>query len=292
MTSFLWTHLKLKHLIALFAVVLFVSGKSPVKDSDPPKIQWKTLDAGLEFAELNGPHTSKFSDSKVSVLKINPKYFDFKLVLAKEFDSTQKTIKQWCDTMKLTAGINAGMYSLKDHKSATGFMQNYNHFNNPAFKGGFNAMAVFNPKSDSLPAFQIIDMVEQDWQSISKHYNSCFTSIRMIDNERNGIYWKKKPILKCSMTVLALDKAGNVLFLFCRSPYNANEIINFMLKPELNIQTAMYLEGGPEASLYVKTQDSEIMKFGSYVSYSCPNDDNIKIRTLPNVLGIRKKNKN
>ncbi len=289
MMSYLRTKEIVKYGITLLVLLVFFSGKSPLKNDDPPLIQWKTLLAGLDFTEISGPHVSKFADSKVSILKINPKYFDFNLVLAKEFDSNQRTLKKWCDTTNLIAGINAGMYSLKDHKSATGFMQNYKHINNPVLKDGFNAMAVFNRKTDSVPAFQIIDMVNQDWKSIVKHYNSCFQSIRLIDNNRQPIFWKKKPILKCSMTLLAMDKSGNVLFLFSRSPYNANEMINFMLKPSLNIQTAMYLEGGPEASLYVKTQETEMIKFGSYVSYSNPNDDNVEIRTMPNILGIRKK---
>jgi hypothetical protein len=135
-------------------------------------------------------------------------------------------------------------------------------------------------------------MVNQDWKTIKEDYYSCFQSIRMIDNLHQGIFWKKKPLLSCSMSVLAMDKSGNVLFLFSRSPYNANEYINFMLSSPLNIQTAMYLEGGPEASLYVKSDTTEIIKFGSYVSYSCPNDDNLELRKMPNILGIEKKIQN
>ncbi|HQI71256.1 MAG TPA: hypothetical protein PLT47_10930 [Bacteroidales bacterium] len=62
-----------------------------------------------------------------------------------------------------------------------------------------------------------------------------------------------------------------------------------MLAPGLQIQTAMYLEGGPESTLYVKTKKTEIEKFGSYVSYSKPDDTNTEVRKMPNVLGIRKK---
>jgi hypothetical protein len=276
-------------LLAAGGQILLVSSVSRVNITNPILIEWKQITTGLYYAEIPGPYTSKFSDSKVSILKIDPAYYDFVLANATQFDSTQKTIKDWCDTLKLNAAINAGMYSLKDHVSATGYMKTYEHTNNPVFKEGFNALAVFNPKIPSQPSFRIIDMVNQDWRSIKEGYNSCFQSIRMIDNRQKGIYWKKKPLLRCSMSVLAMDKEGKVLFLFSRSPYNANEYIDFMLKSPLHIQTAMYLEGGPEASLYMKTDSLEIIKFGSYVSFSCPNDDNMELRKMPNILGIRKK---
>jgi hypothetical protein len=189
----------------------------------------------------------------------------------------------------LTGAVNAGMYSLKDHISGVGYMQHYDHVNNAVVKENFNAMAVLNPKEEALPAFQIIDMKNQEWQSVSQNYNSRFQSIRMIDNTGKAIWWKDKPVLRCSMTILAMDRSGNVLFLFARSPYSANEFINFMLNSGLNIQTAMYLEGGPEASIYAKTADTEILKFGSYVSGSNTNDTNTVLRKMPNVLGFRKK---
>lgn len=282
----------LRNLFMIGVGIMFFSGIRPVNIVVSDSVEWKHLADGLDYAEIAGPHVSKISDSKVSILKINPGYYEFTLVVSTQFDSIQKTIKHWCDTMNLTAAINAGMYSLKDHISGSGFMQTYGHINNPVLKVGFNALAVFNPKNKEVPAFQIVDMVNQDWKKIKNDYNSCFQSIRMIDNLHHGIYWQKKPLLRCSMSVLATDIKGNVLFIFSRSPYNANEYIDFMLKSPLNIQTAMYLEGGPEASLYVKADTTEIIKFGSYVSYSCPNDDNKELRRMPNVLGIKKKIKN
>jgi hypothetical protein len=278
-----------KNLLCILVLVLFFSGKNPEKTTPSEDIAWNKLEEGLFYTEMTGPFTSKFSDSKVSILKIDPAFFDFELVASTESDSILRTIKDWCDAKNLYGGINAGMYSLKDHISGVGIMHHYDHINNAVVKENFNALAVFNPKNKSLPALQIVDMTNQDWKNILKNYHSCFQSIRMIDNEGKAVYWNKKPVLRCSMTVLAVDKSGNTLFLFARSPYSANEFINFMLKSGLQIQTAMYLEGGPEASLYVKTTKTEIVKFGSYVSRSKPDDTNIELRKMPNVLGIRKK---
>lgn len=252
-------------------------------------IIWEELEPGLSYSENKGPYISKFSDSKVCILKVDPTFFNFELVLSTESDSILRTIKEWCEIKNLTAAFNAGMYSLKDHISGSGFTQNFNHINNKKVNESFNALAVFNPKDKSLPAFQIVDIINQDWKSILNNYNSCFQSIRMIDNNGKAIYWKHKPVLRCSMCILATDKSGNVLFIFTRSPYSVNEMINFLLNSELMIRTAMYIEGGPEASLYIKTNDKEIIKFGSYVSNACPNDNNTELRKMPNIIGLRKK---
>ncbi|MEI6123176.1 MAG: phosphodiester glycosidase family protein [Bacteroidota bacterium] len=279
----------LRLLAACFVLVLIFSEKIQSKNALPIAIEWKYLDNGLSVTEINGPYISKYSDSKVTVLKIDPNFFDIEMIVATETDSILRTIKEWCKIKELTGAVNAGMYSLKDHISSLGFMQNNSHVTNPNIKNNFNALAVFNPKDPTLSSFQIIDMVNQDWKPILQNYSSCFQSIRMIDDSGKAIYWSHKPILSCSMSVLAKDKSGNILFLFTRSPYNANEFIDFMLTSGLNIQTAMYLEGGPEASLYVQTDANEITKFGSYVSFSNPDDDNLELRKMPNILGFRKK---
>jgi len=279
----------IQRIVPVFLFVLLISSYIKPSNNSSGIINWEQLDEGLFFAEITGPHISKFADSKISLLKISPVYFNFELVTSSESDSTLRTTRDWCELKKLAGGINAGMYSLKDHISGIGYMQNYTHINNPVIKENLNALLVFNPKNKSLAPVQIVDMKNQDWKSVLNNYNSCFQSIRMIDNNGEPVYWNKKPELKCSMSLLALDKSGNVLFIFTRSPYSANEMINFMKKPELHIQSAMYLEGGPEATLYVKTSNAEIIKFGSYVSYSKPDDTNAEERKMPNIIGFSKK---
>jgi hypothetical protein len=55
------------------------------------------------------------------------------------------------------------------------------------------------------------------------------------------------------------------------------------------LRNAIYLEGGPETSLYIKVGDTVIEKIGSYVSQTYPNDDNVEFWELPNVIGLKLK---
>lgn len=48
------------------------------------KIAWQKIDDGLLFAEVVVPVKSDYGDSKITILKIDPAYFEFRLISAKE----------------------------------------------------------------------------------------------------------------------------------------------------------------------------------------------------------------
>jgi len=252
-------------------------------------IFWQKLDLGLHFADIKAPLKSIVGDSKISILKIDPYSYNFELITASEFDSIPKTAKNWAINQHLTAVINAGMYRLGNHLTATGYLKNFDHENNPTIRQDYRAMASFNKKDTNCQDFAIIDMEHQNWDSLKIHYQSFAQAIRMIDFYGKPLYWKVKPKMKSSMCVLAIDKQKNVLFIFTRSPYTVNQFINMLLAMPLNIHNAMYLEGGPEASLYIATKDTVIEKFGSYVSQTFSHNKNDHFWAIPNVIGIRKK---
>ncbi|MCX6230219.1 MAG: phosphodiester glycosidase family protein [Bacteroidetes bacterium] len=276
----------------ILIILLILSNQFSLIAKIPPKlkkIEWKLLEKGLYLAEVKAPRITKISDSKVTILKIDPKFFSFHLISASEHDSMQRTVKEWSEMNGLIAAINAGMYGGKSHISNVGFMKNHNHVNNPELKPGFLAVAAFNPVDSTLPPFKIIDLQNESWETYKDKYNSFSQSMRMIDNQRKPLEWIQKRKMRSSMVVLATDKKGNVLFIFTRSPYTPNEFIKIMLKMPVDIQSAMYLEGGPESSLYVNDAGVVVEKIGSYVSRTFAHDRNMEFRKMPNVIGIKRK---
>ena len=99
--------------------------------------------------------------------------------------------------------------------------------------------------------------------------------------------WDKRPGQSCSMVTGATDITGNIYFIFTRSPYTHQKMIDFLIQLIPDIRTTVYLEGGPEASLYVQTNDTIISKIGSYVSKTYANDNNDHFWKIPNVIGIQ-----
>jgi len=285
----------IKNIIILILVTVSVLAsnkkhhKTYVKPNYEKKIIWNEIERGLFYTEINAPIKSKVNDSKISVLRIDPKFYSFELLTATEHDSLRRTAEQWSNDFNLVAVINAGMFNLSDHFTGTGYLKNFSHVNNGKIRENFRAMAMFNPKSSKYPAMSIVDMELENWQTILENYNSAFQCIRMIDCNQKKVLWKPRRPISSSMCVLGTDKKGNILFVFCRSPYTANTMSDFILGLPLNVYSVMYLEGGPESSLFVNAGDTIIEKVGSWVSPGYANDDNNYFWELPNVIGVKRK---
>lgn len=251
-------------------------------------IKWKEIDNGLLYAEISSPVKSSHGDSKISVLKIDPKQYNLKMVCASEEKTINKAIDQWSKAKNLLAAVNAGMYKLDgDYTQCTGYLQNYNHINNGVLNRTYNAVAAFSPKSDTVPPFKIIDLRCESWDQWKNAYNCYSQGIRMIDcNQTNRWSVQAK---KWSMVTFAVDKAGNALFIFTRSPYRVHDFINILLGLDLDIYNMMYLEGGPEASFYLNHKGTKVEKYGSYETGFWENDNNAKFWEIPNVIGVVKK---
>jgi len=253
------------------------------------EIPWKSLMNGLQYAELDAPEKSVVNDSKLTILKVDVQKFDFGFLTASEHGNQPRTAPDWASAFDQNIIINAGMYKYNKTQSNKGYMKNYNHLNNPVRNNYYNALLAMHPKDPKKPAFEIIDTYQKDWEKIKNQYHSVCQGMRMINDQGEGMAFTKRPDQSCSMILAATDTEQNLYFIFTRSPYTHLNMIRFLQGLPLNIRTTVYLEGGPETSLYVNTGDTVIAKYGSYVSNTCDNDDNDHFRKMPNVIAIRKK---
>jgi hypothetical protein len=250
---------------------------------------WVELENGLQFCEIDAPEKSNINDSKLTILKIDPSEFEFQLLTSTEFGSEARTAPCWAEEFGMEIIVNTGMYGPAKDLPNKGFLKNFDHINNPRMSGYYNAMMVLHPKDTTKLPFEIIDMTCNTWDSFKDSYRSFCQGMRMLDCDGCPMAWDKKPGQSCSMVVTATDIEKNIYFIFTRSPYTHQTMIRFLMELPFNLRQTVYLEGGPEASLYVKTEKGTITKFGSYISKSWENDENDHFWEIPNVIGIRKK---
>lgn len=253
------------------------------------EISWKNLMDGLKYAELETPEKSVVNDSKISILKVDSRKFDFEFLTASEHGLQMRTAPDWAKEFDKNVIINAGMYSYNKTHSNKGYMKNYNHLNNPNKSTYYNAILAMHPKDPNKPPFEVLDIYKQDWEKVRHQYHSLCQGMRMINGEGEGMAFTKRPGQSCSMILTATDVQGNLYIIFTRSPYTHRTMIEYLQGLPINIRTTVYLEGGPETSFYVNTGDTVIAKYGSYVSNSCNNDDNDHFRKIPNVIALSKK---
>jgi len=268
-------------LICIIQCVCYTIVSGQTKD-----ITWKELEPGLFFARIDAPVKSHVGDSRITILKIDPDYFNFKLVSAKEKPEKNKTAEEWAKSEGLVAVVNAGMYRISDFKTNVSYMKNYDFINNGSLSHD-NSMLAFNRKTETVPKIQIIDLRYEDWEEWKYLYNSYIQGIRMIDCKQTN-RWSQQD-KRFSMVCIAMDKKGKVLFIFTRSPYSVHDFINMLLSLPLEIYNAQYLEGGPEASLYINTGSFEWKQFGSFETGFVEHDKNDIFWAIPNVIGITTK---
>ena len=237
---------------------------------------------GLDYIEVSAYKESVIGDGILSILKLNPKYFDFQLI-CKSQTKVLKSATQLIDSLNGNIIFNAGMYNLQDETSHQFFMKNFEHMNNPILSSNVNGIIAFNPSKDSIPKLQLFDLTMDNWDDIKKSYQSLIQGYRMIDCNGEPVFWNNR-FQSCSMSVLAQDKENNVYFIFSRSPFTQNQMIENLLNLPFKLLNAIYLEGGSRANFILSSKQYDIRKVGSYVSTYNPNDKNKKFFPVPNFI--------
>ena len=249
-------------------------------------LKWKMIDNGLYIGEFESSQKSIVGDSKITIIKINPHFFSFKLLCAGELNHSNLTAKEWCQKYNLIGAINAGMFKM-DHISNVGYMKNYNYLNNPTVNSTYFSVAAFNPIDSTLTTrFHIFDIDNSDIKYLINNFNIVIQNLRLIKRPSLSRWSQQRK--KWSEAALGQDKRGNALFIFSRSPYSMHDLIIILKELPIEIDCAQHLEGGPEASLFLSYKNFTIEKFGSYESDFSENDDNNSYWPIPNIIGFQK----
>ncbi len=266
--------------LAFVVILIFVLCISPT-----PALAWRQLGEGLWLGEFDLSDNLGVSDSKVVVLKLDPKTYALKLLSASEQNNESMTGEEWADKFGLVAVINASMYQV-NHLTSTGYMRNFTHANNPKINSKFGAFLAFNPVDDSVPQVQIIDKHYQDWRKLIRKYHTIIQNYRMLSIKQENLWPKTDK--QYSVACVAIDTDRNILFIHSGGAFSVHYFNDILLKLPINIYNAMFVEGGSESFLYVKSEKFIGRWLGSdnnWTRYDFTRD----LLPVPNVIGIIKR---
>ena len=184
---------------------------------------------------------------------------------------------EWQREHDLVAVINAGMFHesgepvglvISDAKSRG--------VDNEEFGGYF----AWDPAKGS-PAVTVIgrgcpNATERD------NYRSLVQSYRLLDCNGGAIRWQDPK--QYSAAAIGVDRAGNIVFIHTRAGFTMRELSTALAAHDL--AGAIFLEGGPEASLVVHGATASLERVGSYETGFVENDDNTAFWSLPNVIAL------
>lgn len=242
--------------------------------------QWLPLEPGLDFGEFR----LEGAEFRLTALRIEPERFDFLLCASSADGQGPRALDAWARERDLVAAINASMY-LPDGATSTGYMRGAGHINNPRLVERFGAFFVAGPDSDGLPAAAIVDRDAPDWKERIAHYDLVIQNYRMINADRRILWSPGGPLY--SISAVAQDGAGRILFLHSRTPVEAYAFAQQLLHLPLDVRTVMYVEGGAQAGLLVRSHSLR-RELGGVHAPSLLVTGNLKA-LLPNVLGVRRK---
>lgn len=267
-------------MIGLFLTIFCTRAQGSTATADAV---WTELEPGLWLAELEAPRKSSLGDSTIRALRIDPERFELRLLNASaEAEGRPKTAKEWCEEHGLVAAINASMYQ-QDHRTSVSLMTTREHVNNARLSKD-NAVLAFDRLDASVPRVQILDRKLQDFEGLRSRYGTLVQSIRMVTLEGRNV-WQQQP-KRWSIATIGMDRQGRVLFLHSRSPYSVHDFIDLILELPIELKNAMYVEGGPEAQLFVASGEHTVELIGSFETGFYETDDNLVAWPVPNVVGV------
>ena len=244
---------------------------------------WQKLAEGFELGIFDSPQHAEIGDSKIRILRIDPARYELKLLNASVSKKGQSlSARQWCRQNGLVAAINASMFQA-DYKTSVSFMRTRTHVNNPRISKDMTILA-FDRLGSGIPEVKIIDRQCEDFRIWKHKYGTLIQSIRMISCKGKNV-WRQQP-KKYSTVAIAMDKAERVLFIHVGSPYSTHDLIDILQSLPLQIDRAMYTEGGPQAQLYIKSGDQEHEFIGHSEINLGANANSLFSWPIPNAVGV------
>lgn len=259
-----------------------VSVQTATADASKTRISsWQNLADGIDFGRFPVPGGN---DKELWIVRIDAKLRPLKSLSASNLGHDALTAEQWATKHHLCVVINAGMFET-DHVSHIGYWKSSGNILRSDNRKDYSSIAVFTPLDASAPAFRIFD---GDLSDIEKNvipaYQNVIQNLRLIKRPGENRWTQQDKAW--SEAALGEDDVGRALLIFCPVGLTMHDFNEHLLKLPIHLVAAQHLEGGPEASLYVKIGDFEIRGIGSYETGFNENDDNHQFWPIPNVIGI------
>jgi uncharacterized protein YigE (DUF2233 family) len=191
----------------------------------------------------------------------------------------------WLRSLPAEAVTNAGMFH--DDGSPVGLVVDHGQQRGKD-NAKFSGFLAWDPVNTADASVVVVgrDCSGFDLATLRTKYRSLLQSYRLLDCNGHAIAWKDAK--HYSAAAIGVDTKGRVVMMHSRAAFTMSELATAVASHDL--QGAIFLEGGPEASLAVRRQSGELLKLiGSYETGFVENDNNHEMWALPNVIALRRK---
>lgn len=204
-------------------------------------------------------------------------------ILTEERHGPRRPADQWVRDHQLSGAINAGMF-LPNGRSV-GFMKqdgdivsdrHVSRYHSAVAFGGVASGAPFvvggrGCRGDTLP-------------QLRRRFDNVLQAYGMVDCHGDAVAWPHRR--RFSAAGFGVDRQGRAVFMHSRTPYRMATLNRMLAAPELGLRGLIYMEGGPEASIFVDAEGHHVREIGSWEDGFNPNHDNRVLWDLPNIIAF------
>jgi len=216
----------------------------------------------------------------LDVVRADPARFALRVLSAAD-EAGARSATGWRDAFHLAAVINAGMFHASGKPVGMIVTEGTVRSADNTKMSGYLA---WDPVSADDPAVQLAgrDCPGFDLAALRARYHSIVQSYRLLGCAGEALPWKDPK--QYSAAAIGLDRAGRIVLLHARAAVTMAELSSSLAGHDL--VGALFLEGGPEASLVARGPDGELARVGSYETHFVENDSNQAFWNLPNVIAL------
>jgi hypothetical protein len=259
----------------LWLALAVASGCAP---SEPPTTGWETLEPGLAIGRFHLCDESAPDPPSLVVLRADPEFFRPRLLAASAFsDREPRSIRQWAADHGLVVATNAGMFH-PDYIRHVGLMIDGDPVQD------YRSVLAFGAKHDDAPPYVLADLDETPLDALRERYSTLIQNLRMVDAARDNVWEPSER--RNAVAALGIDGRDRLLFLFSRTPRSVHDLVDCLLELPIDLERAQYLEGGPEAVLFVRSGEHALEFRGSWSNASGTTTVGELSWPIPNVLGL------
>lgn len=224
---------------------------------------------------------------EIHALKIDPKYYDFSVHVA---PGEIRDVDEWVDSLNAVAVIN-GSYYAKGGYPSTPVKSNGKAFGPSNYKANHGAFLV----SGGRP--HIEDLANQDWTIDFDRSSEAMVSYPLLLDQNGDVRAEGHDDWLANRSFVAQDQSGSIFLATTTTGYFSLRRLGMFLQIlPLDIRYALNLDGGPVASLAVRSQNYSRSYYGLYELISRDNNPQLlkpaiegKKFTLPIVLAVKAK---
>ncbi len=272
-------------LFAAAGALLLTLSAAPARPPLPGAVQpaepagrWQALEPGLEVGLFAGP-AADGDGRPIAIVRIDPARYELRLLNASApGEGTLRTARAWAGRAGAAAAINASMYQ-EDYRTSVSLMRTRHHVNQRRVSKDRSVLA-FDPVVRGATPVRIIDRDCEDLESAAKGYGTLVQSIRLVSCDRKNVWAPSDR--RFSTAAIGVDGKGRILFIHARTPWPVHELVNALLALPIDLRRAMYVEGGPEAQLFVRGGGREHEWVGGFEHL--PQAENREPWPVPNVV--------